>query len=349
MPTDRNSASTALLPGPTEARARVGQIPDNPRLTPLEWAILRTVSYADVFNYPLKGKEIWRDLIEVKSSEAEVARTLASSQPLSTRISYYNGYYTLPDRYQLVEKRQQREITSARLWRRARHYGGLIAGLPFVRLVAVTGALAVNNATEGDDIDYLVVTEPGRLWIARAFTVLLVKQGARKGDLICPNYFLSASALALPERDLFTAHELAQMVPLAGSDIYWQLLDQNSWAWEYLPNWLSQQPKGGSDARPVPKTLVMAVAEHFLRTAPGSWLENWEMTRKQARFSRQAGLVGAGDGLVGDKKPLIEVAFNAQRCKGHFNQHGRETLQQYTGRLNRLNGQDAQAKRPLSS
>ncbi len=346
MPTDKNSASTVLLPGPTEARARVWQKPTKPRLTPLEWAILRTVSYADVFDYPLKTDEIWRDLIEVKTSEAEVVGTLASSRPLSTRISCHNGYYTLPGRHQLVEKRQQREVTSARLWIKARHYGGLLAGLPFVRMVAVTGALAVNNATEGDDIDYLVVTEPGRLWLARAFTVLLVKQGARKGDLICPNYFLSTSALALPERDLFTAHELAQMVPLAGSDIYRRLLDQNSWAWEYLPNRLSHQPESASIAGPAQKTLVMTMAERFLQTAPGSWLENWEMTRKQARFSRQAELIGAGDGLVGDKKPLIEVAFNAQRCKGHFNQHGRETLQQYTGRLDRLIRQDAQAKQP---
>jgi hypothetical protein len=296
------------------------------------------LGYADVFDFPLTGSEIWRNLIMVKATEEEVLATLVSSRLLTRLLTGNNGYYTLTDRDQLVEQRCRRAAASAQLWPRARHYGAQIAALPFVRMVAVTGALAVNNATVGDDVDYLVVTEPGRLWLARAFTILLVKRSARQGDLICPNYFLTVDALALQERDLFTAHELAQMVPLAGYGIYRQMLAQNSWARDFLPNMQPAPHAGVADVGPVGYNQVVKIAEILLRTAPGGWLERWEMARKQARFGRQAALIERGNGAVHDANALTEWAFSAQRCKGHFNRHGRQTLQSYNRRLEGLRG-----------
>ena len=302
-----------------------------PALTPLERAILQAIGYADVFDYPLTATEIWGNLVEAAAGEEDVLTALNSPR-LATRLISQEGYHILPGRTALVELRRERAAASSQLWPRAQHYGRLIAALPFVRMVAVTGALAVNNSGPGDDIDYLVITGPGRLWLARAFTILLVKRAARRGDLICPNYFLSEGALALPERDLFTAHELAQMRPLAGYDVYRHMLTLNAWAGDFLPN---MQPAQRNEIENPGRPLLKKIAELALRTPPGGWLERWEMTRKQARFNQRVGDIFGG---LNELKPLYEVAFNAQRCKGHFNQHGHHILQTYAARLERIAG-----------
>jgi hypothetical protein len=66
----------------------------------------------------------------------------------------------------------------------------------------------------GRDLDFLVVTLPGRLWLCRGMAMLLVRLARRLGDELCPNYFITTQALAFPSQDLYSAHELVQMAPL---------------------------------------------------------------------------------------------------------------------------------------
>jgi len=335
MLSNETRAGVDLMPGIGESKVEVKSKAARPDLAPLERAILQAVGYADVFDFPLTAAEIWRNLVEMAAGEEEVLAVLNSPRLAPTRLIAQEGFYMLPGRSGLVELRRRRAAASSQLWPRAHHYGRLIARLPFVRMVAVTGALTVNNSGPGDDIDYLVVTEPGRLWLARAFTIWLVKRAAWRGDLICPNYFLSERALALPERDLFTAHELAQMTPLAGFPVYRRMLALNAWAGDFLPN---MQPVKKSEIEKPERSPIKKMIELALRTPPGGWLERWEMTRKQARFSREVTLLGDVSEGMSELKPLYEVAFSAQRCKGHFNQHGRRTLQAYTAHLKQMAG-----------
>lgn len=333
-----NNSRTGVEPRNTPRHAQgeaVNAWPNSQKRT-LENGILQAVWYADVFNFPLTATEIWRNLFKIKSSEKEVIDTLHGSKLLGGQLHQEEAFYMLPGQQKLVQIRRRRAAASARLWERARYYGAVISQLPFVRMVAVTGALAVNNSEADDDIDFLVVTEPGRLWLARAFTILVVKMAARRGDLICPNYFLSDQALALPERDLFTAHELAQMVPLSGFDVYRQMMAQNSWAREIMPNMKAIELRESEDTGGLMLAWSSRLVERLLRTPPGDWLERWEMARKQARFNRQTGSIEGQVEHGGSPVPLIEVAFDAHRCKGHFSRHGQRTLQRYTSHLERL-------------
>src|SRR5437899_914277 len=251
----------------------------------LERAIVETVAYADVFDYPLTVDEIHRYLIGVPASRNTV-RTALSSGRLTPELLSRNGrYFTLAGREAVIETRRGRAQPAVDYWRRAVHYGHIIGSLPFVRMVAVTGALAMDNVADGD-IDYLVVTEPGRLWLCRALVVGLVKTAALRRVTLCPNYFLSERALVLDERNLFTAHEVAQMVPLTGIQTYQRMRTLNRWTDTYLPN-AGGHPRRLAPVEPRPRR-TRRILESTLRSRLASPFERWEMARKVRKLGQRS-------------------------------------------------------------
>jgi hypothetical protein len=286
-------------------------------------AITRTVAYVDVFDYPLTAEEIHRYLIGVAVPAPIVYHLLTTDATISSSLTERDGYFALAGREQIIELRQKRRRIAMRLWPHAIRYGQRIGALPFVRMVAVTGSLAVDNVVPDADIDYLVVTEPGRLWLCRAFTILIVKRAARQGVPLCPNYFLSTNALKFADRNLYTAHELVQMVPIFGLDIYERMLALNDWTVEYLPNAHANPAEEPSTTLSTPRRLLRAAAETTLRTPPGGWLERWEMKRKIIRFSEEA-------------DDDVEAAFCPDWCKGHFDGHGHRIMHAFEDRISDL-------------
>jgi len=306
------------------------------RTRELENAIVQSVSYADVFDYPLTADEVRRYLIGVRAGASEVGRALAGSRLVPGRLAHRDGFFTLLGREQIVELRRQRKVPAKRLWREAVHYGRRIAGLPFVRMVAVTGSLAASNVTRDADVDYLIVTAPRRLWLCRALVIGVVRRAARRGVVLCPNFLLTESALELRQRDLYTAWELAQMVPIAGLETYHLLRRRNSWAESFLPNAegvpSEPDPQGNADL-PAARSHLTRVAEGILGSPAGDWLEGWEMARKVRRLTRKAASVAYA--TEGSRN---EAEFSADWCKGHLGTHGQEVMARYRVRLEELDG-----------
>lgn len=289
----------------------------------LQQAILQTVAYVDMYDYPLTEAEIHRYLVGLRATRAEVNQALVGSRGLKEHIERSGNYYFLTGRDHIVDIRQEREHTSRELWPHAVAYGRLASALPYVQMVAVTGSLAVDNVDDQGDIDFLIVTEVGRLWLCRALIILLVRAAARRGIWLCPNYFLSRRALHFDDHNLFAAHEIAQMVPISGQEIYHQLLRENPWVVDYLPNAFPQTRLSVNSNRslPLPIRWGRRTGELVLRTPIGGRLERWEMNRKVRRFGQL---------------PANETAFSPDYCKGHFEDHGQRTLAEFSGRLQQL-------------
>jgi len=288
----------------------------------LQAAVLRTVAYGDVFDFPMTAREIWRYLVGLPADLLTVRKLLEEEQ-LKQQLSFSGEYVCLRGREELASVRQQRERISRRLWPRARRYGRLIAALPFVRMVAVTGSLAVDNPQAQGDIDYLLVSAPGRVWLCRALAILVVRWAALGGDRLCPNYVLSENRLVSSPKDLYNAHELAQMVPLAGWGTYLRMRRLNQWTVEFLPNAGGVPARTCCEPQERKHSWLGRAAEASLSGRTGSRLEQWEMERKVRRFSRQA--------LANE-----EAGFCADWCKGHFDQHASRSRQAYQERLGRL-------------
>jgi hypothetical protein len=303
-----------MVPGVAWERERAAGLRDVAR------AIVATVAYADVFQYPMTIDELHRYLIGVSASRAEVESLLRSSPEVRERLSLVDGYVLLAGRESIVETRRRRAAVAAQLWGPAVRYGHQIARLPFVRMVALTGALSVENVEQGADIDYMVVTEPGRLWVCRLLTIALVRAAAMRGDIVCPNYFLADTALVIEDQSLYTAHELTQMLPISGAETYQQMRRVNRWSDAFLPNadGAPRRDVGAERAR----GRTRRAAEAALRTRLGGRLERWEMERKVRKFAQQGG------------NP--ETAFSAEWCKGHFDGHGQRVMAAFAERLQRL-------------
>jgi hypothetical protein len=136
-----------------------------------------------------------------------------------------------------LELREQRRVHTARLLET--HAAALrwLAGLPFVRLVALSGACAHQNATD-PDVDVFLITQPDRAWaVTLEITLWSHLQGLRKS--LCVNYVIDEQALALPERDLFTAAEVVGLQPLAGRTTYQRFVAANAWVAERFPNFFA--------------------------------------------------------------------------------------------------------------
>jgi hypothetical protein len=282
----------------------------------LAQAVLRTLAYSDIFDFPLTVDEIVRYLIGYRATADEVRAALAE---LGAVVSHEGELYALAGREAIFALRRQRAAQAAALWKPALRYGRLIAGLPFVRMVAVTGALAADNVAAGADIDYLIVTKPGWLWLCRAMT-LAVNRAARLAGLqaeLCPNYLLSENALALQDADLFTAQELVRMLPLSGLDTYEAMRAANAWSAAFLPAAAGAPRRlpGAAD-----RGWLQRATEFVLGLLPLGWLERWEMQRKIAKFARQ-------------QAPNAETRFSADFCKGHFDGHKAQTLRAFELRL----------------
>jgi len=211
-------------------------------------AVLRTLAYADVFDYPLAVSEIWQFLITKKKTSLSIVQKTLNLMVKQKKLATDSQFYFLSDRGQTVSKRLKREKSSLQKLKIANRVANCLKLIPTIKMVAVTGALAMNNSTQSDDIDLLIVTSKGRLWLARLLSVLLVElvsQRRRPGDQmvrnkICLNMFLDEVHLEVPqkEQNLFTAHEVCQLKPLWDrQEIYQKFINQNQWFQKYLANW----------------------------------------------------------------------------------------------------------------
>jgi predicted nucleotidyltransferase len=224
----------------------------------IQKAILGTLVYADIFDYPLTSKELYQFLISDEvvncSSFKQALTRIITNEKRLPRTEWYWGidtngkYFFLKGQRQIVNIRKKRERWSRQKLKIARRVARWLKLIPTIKMVGVTGALAMNNSDLNDDIDLLIVTGKNRLWLTRLFTVLLVELIARRrhpGDKevtnkICLNMFLDENHLLIPpkEQDLFSAHEVCQMKVLwEKEEIYQRFLKENQWVKRFLPNW----------------------------------------------------------------------------------------------------------------
>lgn len=285
-------------------------------------AIIHTIVYADIFDYPLTAKEVYIYLINVKTTFIQT-KFILDNFLVPNRVLKYENYYILPGRESIVATRVERSKIAKKLWLKAITYTSIISKLPFVRMVAITGSLAVSNPDKGDDIDLFVVTEANRLWISRLSIILIKKLAKLLGIDLCPNFLITEQELLFRDQTIYTARELLQMVPLTGKTVYAKIYQINAWVKEFFPNSLKIPALYKLKDYEYHHSRVQKLLELFLCTRALDKVELWEMRRTSAKLTR-----------LSDSR--AENKFTMNCCKSHLDGYQKRTLNTYSQRLKEL-------------
>ena len=250
-----------------------------------ELAVLRSVVYASLFDYPLTIAQLESSLLGVRAGAATIEAWLRQSDFLQSAIERRDGLYFPAGRADLVRTRARREALSRDLLDRDRRILSLIARLPFVRMVALSGSLAHLNAEGSADLDLFVITAPHRVWSVTVATLVITKLlGCRKH--VCLNYVVSEHALEIAPRDLFSANQIIHLRPMAGHDVFERFVKSNPFVRDFYPNFQGY----GGQARPKPQVpSPQFLIERLLSLGPAQageriarWLYGWHLGRKAA-------------------------------------------------------------------
>lgn len=222
----------------------------------LKEAIVKTIAFFDIFEWPLTIYEIWR-LIGHKCAYEDLPKALAALPQIETE----QGYFFLKGRQNLVQARRDRYSYFLNKLERAKKVAWLFSFVPWVRLIAIGNMIGDGNTKKDGDIDFFIVTKKNRVYLSRLFCTGLAKilglrpQPATKKDKICLSFYISEQALNLRPLnlqfgdalknlnqdkyfDIYFLYWFAQLFVLYDADgAYNQLVESNPWVKAYLPNW----------------------------------------------------------------------------------------------------------------
>jgi hypothetical protein len=236
-------------------------------------SVLRTLLYFDIFNYPLNADEVLRFLGINSVNEADVEQAL---QRLTREkvLFHCKGFYGLTNNEETVNRRLKGNSEAKKTLPLAHRQAHLIYKFPFVRAVLASGSLSKNYMDEKSDLDFFVITSPGRLWIARMLIVIYKRVVLRNSfKYFCVNYFVDENHLEIEEKNQFTATELATILPLYSAKHYHKLIEANStWLKRFFPNFKPRktshltEPAKGFILKKISEILLNVVAK------PVEWL-----------------------------------------------------------------------------
>lgn len=234
----------------------------------LKRAIIRTVAFFDIFDYPLTLVEIHKWLYCQSREKETMLLNEASKQDLIRQnkkyslskiyeelesivlkgdISSKNGFYFLPGRTDIIRTRLYRYQLAEKKFKIALRVTRLFKWLAPVKMVSVCNNVGYNNGTEKSDIDFFIIVKKNRLWLSRFLvTVIATLLGVRRHDQkfidrICLSFYiaedqLDLSSISLKPDDIYLVFWLATLAPIYDDGIYQSFFEANKWIFNYLPN-----------------------------------------------------------------------------------------------------------------
>ncbi len=189
---------------------------------------IRQLVYYNIFNYPLNRQELFLEEQPLNEIFALVREGVLHQQKDLFSISSNKRNFQ-----NRIEGNQLCTAQTPKANKRAM----LIYQFPFVRGVYISGSMSKGFMTPGGDVDYFIITKPGKLWLTRTILIFFKKVflgNSRK--FFCLNYFVDTDHLEIEEKNIFTATELVTLIPVCVDQTDANFKKANNWVFDYYPN-----------------------------------------------------------------------------------------------------------------
>ena len=231
--------------------------------------------YFDVFRHPLTIAELVRLIDPHRSMYVEQA----TEQLVNEHVIQRQGNHVFRHgMHENIPRRNTRARAAEKLWPRARRSAAWLYRIPYVRGVLVTGSLSKNSTQSDDDIDFMVLVEPGQVW-----TLKTLLQGMRKimpsglRECFCTNHLLDISKPIIDDQNMFCAIELATAMPMVGRTAIVSLLEANrDWVVPFVPgfDWSIERAKM---LRPNPDSRIRIPRSEWVEAkSMALWSRYWD-------------------------------------------------------------------------
>ncbi len=255
-----------------------------PPLCSAKRALLSALWYFEIFQHPLNGEELYR-YANCPGLTPEAFTEKLEALVQEGLVFQFGVYYQTQDQPGWVPRRIDYNRRAEQFLPVARRIARLIGAFPFIRAVFVSGSLSKNCMAPDGDIDYFLITGPGRLWLARTLLVIFKKLFLfNSHKYFCVNYFIDTEHLEIEDKNLFTATETLTLLPLYGREWYERFAATNGWAKDFLPNhpWRPNETTLPHARGPFKKAL-----EWILKGRLGAWLDARAMHLTVAYWRRK--------------------------------------------------------------
>jgi hypothetical protein len=213
----------------------------------LQKNILFTIAYFAAFDYALSTFELWRNLFVRGENRRSVSYkevlSVLEQQPLADKLVRKMGFVTLKKEEYLINERISRQKFSLASIRRIKFWIKILAHLPYMRGIFLTGTLSMKNARKKSDWDIFVVLAKNKIWVGRFFLVMALQLlGKRRHkDKIekrfCLNHYVTDSGLILEEHNEFCSNFVSFSIPVFGEELHRKYLSLNEqWIKHQKPN-----------------------------------------------------------------------------------------------------------------
>jgi predicted nucleotidyltransferase len=232
---------------------------------PISERILLTLKWFSLQQTPLTLLELWRFLVrdpkellaslnasgDLSATVVLEDRRVASGEVLGVlnrlletkQVGFAFGYYFLAGQEEMARRRWLSYDLGILREKLIKKYINFLGRLAFIDGVALVGSQAMGLQKAASDIDLLIITRPGWLWLPRTlvtayFQLLgLRRYGNHIANRFCLNHYLSGPKPVGLGLTWYTAGEYGKLIPLVGRAAVFKFLAANrNWIMGYFPN-----------------------------------------------------------------------------------------------------------------